>query len=571
MRRRAMTVRRADHLVRGWSRVGAFAALAGIAAPGLAQTPSTPVAPAPIAAAPQAVAPGMPDPPSSPAVRVGQFFAFPFGGASQQFGDPQDPAWRFGASAGLSVRATDNVNSGRSGSREGDVVTTASGSFSAVGNGPRLGGALFYTPSYSYFANGTADDRWRHQFAGNLVATVVPDRFFIDMRGSANYLPISGGFIDGNTLTAGQDNTAQTAAFTVSPYVQQRFGTLASAIAGYTYTYSRIDGTTQALAPGQLPFFQEGESWSHTGFGALRTGEDFGRLAAEGSVSATTFGGTGAIDGSHRYIYLLSTRYSVLRGVAVLLEGGYEDSEYKGTPGYRVDEAIWGFGLRWDPDPDTTITVRYQRRFGFDSPAVDARWQVAPRTTIFGRYAETVASNTLDQSNLLSETRVNEFGQFVDTTTGATRPETSGGLLTSQSGLFRRRRGDASISQTFLRDVVTLRVSYEERRPLSADPGTTQFEQESRSVGLSWSRAVDPLTVLTVSGSVGLVDTPSLGTDDPSYFFTAGLRRQLSPTLSASIAYEFTNRDTSLNSTNPTLGVNDDPQNAIIATIRKSF
>jgi uncharacterized protein (PEP-CTERM system associated) len=569
-----MTGRRADRPARRWRRFGVCAALAGLAAPALAQIPSPVAAPplaTPAAAAPQPVAPGMPDPPSAPSVRLGQFFAFPFGGAPQQFGDPLDPAWRFGASAGLSARATDNSNGRNRGSREGDLITTADATFTASGNSSRLAGSLAYSPAYSYFANGTGDNGLRHRFAGNLVATVVPERVFVDMRGSANYLPISGGFIDSGSLTTGTDNTAQNASFSISPYAQQRFGTLASAIVGYTYNYSRTDGTAQSVAPGQLPFFREGENYSHTGFAALRTGEDFGRLGAEASVNATTYGGDGALDGSHRYLYLLETRYSLFRGFAVLLEGGYEDAEYKGTPGYRVDEAIWGFGARWDPDPDTTITVRYQRRFGFDSPSLDARWQAAPRTVLFARYSETVSSNSLEQSDLLSQTRVNEFGEFVDISTGAARPQAGDGLSASQNGLFRRRRGEVSASQTFIRDVFTLRYSREERQPLSADPGTVQFEQNVDTVSLNWSRAIDPLTVLNVTGSIGLVETPALGTEDTSYLFRASLGRQLSPTLRGTLAYEFTNRDTSVNTANPTLRVNDRPQNAVIASIRKRF
>jgi uncharacterized protein (PEP-CTERM system associated) len=564
-----MTARPAERPAWRWRRLGVCAAFAGLAGPAFAQL--LPASPSPGSATQQPVAPGMPDPPSAPAVRVGQFFAFPFAGAPQQFGDPQDPAWRFGASAGLSVRATDNSSGNRQRSRDGDVITTADATFTAVGTGPRLAGSLSYSPAYSYFANGTGDNGFRHRFAGNLLATAVPERVFIDLRGSANHLPISGGFLDGGSLVTGTDNTAQNASFSISPYVQQRFGTLATGIVGYTYNYSRTDGTTQAVAPGQLPFFRDGENWSHTGFAALRTGEEFGRLGAEASVNATNYGGDGALDGSHRYVYVLATRYSLFRGFALLLEGGYEDTAFKGTPGYEVNEAIWGVGARWDPDPDTTITARYQRRFGFDSPSLDARWQIGPRTVVFGRYAETVSSNTLSQSDLLSQTRVNEFGQFVDLSTGAPRPQTGEGLLTTQSGLFRTRRGDASISQGFLRDTLTLRYSREERRPLSADPGTAQFEQQSDTLGASWSRALDPVTVLTVTGSVGLVETPALNSEDTSYFFGATIGRQLSPTLRASLGYEFTNRDTSVNTANPTLRVNDRPQNAVVASVRKSF
>lgn len=571
-----MTDRRAEPRPARWRPLALCAALGSVPAQVIAQ----PAAPAPAApAAPAAVAqpsvPGMPDPPGSPTVRLGQFFGFPFGGAAQQFGDPQDPSWRFGASAGLSVRATDNSSgnrgNNRSGSREGDVITTASAGLTAIGTGPRLAGSLSYSPSYSYFANDTGDARLRHRFAGNLLGTVVPDRVFLDVRGSANYLPISGGFLDGGTPSSGSDNTAQSASFSVTPYVQQRFGSLASGLVGYTYNFSRIDGTTQSLAPGQLPFFRDGENFSHTGFAALRTGEDFGRLAGEARVNATEYGGDGALDGSHRYLYILETRYALFRGFAVLLEGGYEDTEFKGNPGYQVNEAVWGFGARWDPDPDTSITVRYQRRFGFDSPSVDARWQAGPRTVVFGRYSDTVSSTSLDQSDLLNQTRVNEFGEFVDLTTGAPRPQLNDGLQTTQTGLFRLRRGEVSVSQTFLRDVVSLRYSRTERRPLSADPGTVQFEQKSDTVGLSWSRALDPVTALTLSGSVGIVETPQRNTEDTSYLFRASLSRQFSPTLNGSLAYEFTNRDTSLNVANPTLGVNDRPQNAVIASVRKSF
>jgi uncharacterized protein (PEP-CTERM system associated) len=543
--------------------------LALFAIPAAAQEPFfLPPAAAP-GTPPSLSAPGMPQAPDAPEVRLGQFFGFPYGGPTPG-GDPLAPAWRLSASAGLSVRATDNASQS-SRNREGDVITTVDAGLRAFGTSPLVSGGLFYTPSYSFSANGTTEDRFRHRFAGNLRGTIVPERVFLDLRGSANYLPITGGFLDGTTLTPGQDNTAQSASFSATPYIQQRFGSAATGLLGYTYTFSRTDGATRSLAPGEAPFFRGGRNWSDTAFAALRTGEDFGRIAAEARGSFTNYGGDGALDGSHRNLYILETRYALVRGFAVLLEGGYEDAEYRGTNPVEINEFVWGAGFRWDPDPDTTVTARYQRRFGFDAPSLDARVRLGPRTVFFARYSDRISSTALSQNDLLSEARVNEFGDLVDSGTGAPSVRQNEGLLAQQNGLFRVRRGDASVTQTFFRDSVTLRYSREERQPFSADPGTRQFEQNTDSVSLLWSRALDEATTLSLLGSVGLLSTPTVSSDTTTYRFRATLRHRLSETLFGSLAYEFTNRETSLNQGGSTLNPNDRVQNAVIGTLRKTF
>jgi uncharacterized protein (PEP-CTERM system associated) len=516
---------------------------------------------------------GVPAVPRESPVRLGSFFGLPYGFPPPPGAAPPTRNWTITPSAAVDFYGTDSFNGGSGGSNRGqsELITTVTPGIFIGADTARLQGNISYLPALRYYANNPGQNRVDQNFNGTLLATLVPGSVFLDLRGSANVTPTGGGSTPQNEQNINQNNRTQNTTFSATPYIMQRFGGRATAMAGYTYQYANQSGTAQSLTPGGLPFFTPNETTSHTGFGAVRTGEDFGPLAVEGRVTGTTFQSNSVLDGAYRYLGIIEGRYAITRSVALLLEGGYERAFYDGIPPIEIDEPVWGVGVRLEPGPGSVIFARYLRRDGFNSLAFDGRLDVGDRTVLFANYSERLGTAGQRNADLLSSTSVDALGNVVDTQTGAPVIEPAGSAqLATQNGIFRNRNASASIAHFLTRDTFTLTGLWQKRTPVSLAPGTTAFEQESTSLILSWQRQLRPDTALSASGSVGRFESASPGTNGDTYSFRITLQQNFSETLSGYVGYELTNQPTTLNTTSP-LAQSSTVQNAIVAGLRKSF
>ena len=509
---------------------------------------------------------------AEPPVRLGGFFGFPFG-APQPLPNPE-PGRMVTLRGGITgqVRATDNLFPGQE-EKRADVVTSLTPDMLLTLDTARLQGRIFYAPTLHAYASETDQNRIDHRLNASLTATLIPGSLFLDMRGHAAVTAISGGFAGVDETSLPRRDRAQSAAFTATPYYIHRFGGLATAMMGYTLQYSRQSGTARALTPGGLPYYSPQEFTSHTGFAAIRSGEDFGRLALEARVSGTSYTGDGVLDGAHRAIGSVEARYAITREVSLLAEIGYEDQAYNGVPRREISEPIWAIGARFDPSPDTTIIVRYQRRDGFNSPSASARVAIGPRTTFFGSYSDHLTTTTRRVADLLTTTSVDPLGNPIDTATGAPSISgISGSLLAQQNALLRVKLGTASISQAWDRDTVTLSYAHEERIPVAVARNSVAFQQESDSLTLAWSHSLTPQTTLIGSVQYGRFESSTLRDSGNSYLVRATAIHRFTEKLTGSLQYQVGDRFTDLaDRDSPRFGQGDRLQHAVIATLRYSF
>ncbi|MBP0445137.1 TIGR03016 family PEP-CTERM system-associated outer membrane protein [Roseomonas sp. SSH11] len=473
------------------------------------------------------------------------------------------------------VLASDNVLSGN-GERQPGLVFSVTPDFLLSLDTARVLGRIFYAPSLRLYTPDSDQSRLDHRANGSVFVTLVPQTLFLDLRGSANVQSITGGTTGDQESSLPRRDRAQSLAFSATPYGLVRFGGLATALAGYTFQYSSLSGTSRSLEPGGLPFFTPQEFTSHTGFASVRTGEDFGRLAMEARVTGTAFTGDGVLDGAHRALGEVEVRYAVLRGVSVLATGGYENQEYAGTPGFRLSGPVWGVGVRLDPSPDTVIMAQYQHRDGYNSPYINARVSLGARTTLFASYADALTTAVRRVADLLTTTDVDELGNPRDTLTGsptsATFGSSFGSSLALQNGLFRVRRAALSLNQTWERDSITLSFSREKRTPISTTRGNVAFEQESDSVILSWSHALSPVTTLIASAQYGTFESSALRNNGDFYTGRATIAHRINERVTASLQYQISNRFTDLADRDERrFGRDDQLQNAVIFTIRQRF
>lgn len=477
----------------------------------------------------------------------------------------------------LSVLATDNLNL-TARDRDSDVVTTLTPEVRLNLDYARLQGGLFYAPQILFYADNTDNNRVDHFFSGQALATLVEDRLFVDVRGAGGVQALRGGFAPRSPvpvadpqlragLTAGQAppllneaDTIQTATFQVSPYYLHRFGGIGTLRVGYSYQYTVQDrgGTLFSAAPSDLAT----DTTAHTVYAVGRTGEDFGRLALQPSLSATTYRGDGELDEAYRNTALLEARYALVRNLFLLVEGGWEDQSYRGPAPYRVVGAIGAAGLRVQ-GPDSVITAKYGYRDGFSSFFLDGAVALGVRTRAFARYEERLTTSALRAGDLLSTAELDEYGNFVDSNSGApVVPSFGNSFLPFQTGLFRLRSGSASVAQGWDRDTVTLSLFYEERVPVRGG-GAFNQPSEGVSVGLNWFRSLSDTTAVSLFAQYGVTETTGNRTDD---IFTLGatLRHDITAGLAGFLQYRLTNRD-------DFSGTGRAVQNVVVAGLRQTF
>ncbi|WP_291298691.1 TIGR03016 family PEP-CTERM system-associated outer membrane protein [Elioraea sp.] len=502
---------------------------------------------------------------------------FPFnavGGQGEVAGQPTR-GWSLTPSLSLEQSYNDNIRFSTT-NRQDDFITTVRPGILLGVDTVRLQGTLNYAPGILYYWNTSDQNRIDHNGNAQFLGIVVPDFFFIDARGSAAVQSLSGGFTPDSEASVGRENQVQTTTFSLSPYLTHRFGGLASARVGYVYSYvnqDRADPDAPLPDDTQLQSsFTPSEYSSHQGYVVVRSGEDWGRVAMQGTLSTTQFEGSGLYDGAYRDIALTETRYAFTPTVAGLVELGWERQRFNTVPKTDIDDLVWAFGVRLTPTPESVIVAKYGHRDGFNSFYLDGTLAVGVRTRIFARYAEQLTSSALTAGDLLGTTTLDPLGNPVDAQTGApVLPGFANSTLGIQSGLSRQKVATASISQTWTRDTFRLSLSQTDTTPVANAPGQTPgFASKGTNLGLSWSRDLAPTTTLISFANYGITTSGPQDTEGTTWGAGASLVQELRPGLSGALTYRFNYRDGGVTRTgNPNAG--EATQNIITAGLRQSF
>ncbi|WP_198372648.1 TIGR03016 family PEP-CTERM system-associated outer membrane protein, partial [Roseomonas rosulenta] len=499
---------------------------------------------------------------TAPPVRLGPFGA-PFAAPGEATA-PDDPgrAWNIVPSIAINVGATNNVFQTRDNARS-DVFTNITPGILIDGATERVRATINYAPVATGYATYTSQNSFAQLGSGQILAELVPDALFLDIRGSASLSTTSGGVVPDNVLQSNRNNQVQTYLFQVSPYYVHRFGSTATAQLGYTFAYSQQEGTTQFLQPGAtLPSFQNQDYISNRGYLVVRSGEDFGPLALQGRIDGTAFSGTGVYDGAHVFVTALEARYAITPTIAVLLEGGYENIEYGGTNPARISDAIWTVGVRLTPTPDSFIIARYGHRGGFDSPSLDAGIQLGGFTRLTASYVERLATSATNAQSLLDTTTLDALGNPVDAASGA--PVLYANSFSPvQSGLFRTKTGSVALTQAWPRDSVTISAFYQQQDPVSAARGTQIVETTGYYGGIAWTHELTPATALNLGVQVGRTETANQPSTDV-VFASAALSHRINERLTGVLRVLYSTRSSSL-------ATNEYSQAIVLAGLRQTF
>jgi uncharacterized protein (PEP-CTERM system associated) len=493
------------------------------------------------------------------------------------------PAWQFAPAIGATEELTDNAEtSPLTGKPRGDLITTLQPSLAVTGDTPRFQVNLAYDPQIYLYARAGTQNRIDHEGNARVLATLLPQTLFLDLRASASEQAVSGGLgpLASNTLSS--SNTEQDFSFSASPYLVHRFGSLGSGEVGYSLSRT-VENTSTTFSNPQAslatpfgafgPFSNQVQPstgnqsiTTQSAHVAFVTGEDFGRYNGTALVSASTSDGGGVQSGERRDIASLDNGYAVTRTITLLATLGWENIRYGGTAPVRIDDAIWSFGTRLEPNADSTLTVTYGHHDGLDSLTVDGALSPTPRTRLYVRYSKGLTTNAEDLQNALANSDLDSLGNPVDHGTGA--PIYGGSnFFGVQNNLERLRRLSISGAYVLDRDTFTITVENEDTVVVSQASPVQQAGSIGSNSGtfgsIAWQHDLSPRLTGTLFLQYGVRTAvgPPAATQD-AFDATASLDYALGPTVSTSVE---------VSHAQSTGGGTSDRQNIVLVSVVKTF
>jgi len=402
--------------------------------------------------------------------------------------------------------------------RRADVFTEFSPSIQVSGDTARLKVNLNYAPVVSVYAKTPNQTRF-DQF-GNAVAlaTIVPDAVFLDLRGSVTQQSRTGGYGQTSTQALNRNDQLQSIALSVTPYAEHRFSGWGTGRVGYSLARTIQDGrnnqgtlsANQAFAPSNNGLGSTGNLTTQRERASFVTGENLGRVNDIVIAEAVQYSGGESYREAHRNQLTNDVGYAVTRTITALAGFGYQDLRFSGAPGVRINEPIWSVGGRVTPNSDSTLTVTYGHRDGFNAAAVDGAFSPTARTRVFVRYSAGLTTDAEEQQNLLQSTNVGPAGLLVDSVTGAPVSSSSGAFGT-QNGLYRLRRFSITGLLILSRDAVSVSLAQEDRtsvNSIAANAGAAAVPAGASNSGtiatLSWQHELSPVLSSSASFSYGI-------------------------------------------------------------------
>ena len=519
---------------------------------------------------------------------------------------PRDtgPAWLITPSISVGVGATDNVQLVER-PRRADVFTVISPAITISGDTARLRVNATYAPQASVYASTSSQTRLDHFGSASVLATVVPELFFLDVRGAVTQqsrnggFGNSGGFGNNGTQNLNRNDQVQSISLSATPYLERRFGGWGTGRIGYsiaqTFQDSRDAGRFNTTA-GQTQFnalnqFATGNLTTQRERASFVTGENLGRFNNVSVLEAVQYDGFGPYRGAYRNLVSTDFGYALTRTITLLAGTGYQDIRFNGPSPVRISEPIWNVGVRVLPNVDSSVTVGYGRRDGANSLYLDGAYSPTARTRVFARYSTGITTDSEEQQNLLQAADVNSAGLLQDRTTGAPVSSSSGSFGT-QNGLFRVRRFSLTGTLLLNRDTFSATITNEDRTNLSAtvfDPTFSGLQSNavvlpagSTSSGtfgtVSWQHELSDRLSSNASlqyGTTEFTGTQTAGgqsSTQTTLSGTAGLSYVFTETLSGTAQYRYTRRSGGpgqavFNS----FGNGSVIENSVLVSLRKSF
>ena len=466
--------------------------------------------------------------------------------------------WPITPQVELSEEVTDNVEFTHT-NRQADLQTFLNPSIAVNGDTNLVKVDLNYSPTLLRNVVETSGNRIDQNFFGTGTFTAVPDALFLNTRASASEASRSGSFGPVQTTQLRTDDRTQVLAYDAGPewrfpLVEDATGDLRYSI-GQARFYDNTDATL-STADGQ-PLVDSGIST-----GTLQDLRLFldcgdrgklisGQFTAEGTRDRISDGGgtddTGTIQ--------VESQLRLSPTLQLLGSTGYEDLTYSAIPAANVNDPIWYGGFRWQNAQDSYVQLTYGHKQGIDSFSGQLHMPVTPLTSVFAEYGESVTTPQQQILNNLNGSALTASNVVIDPNTGLPQ-SLSVNELALQNSIYRDRDFRTGLITVNEPDLFTVEARYQSYVPIAGLPNDDSY------LGLDalWNHAMNETTTFSLLGSYYLRQQ----FDESTYLFRATISRLMTPTLVASLGYQFIYGGANTSS-------REYYQNSITAYLRKTF
>lgn len=473
------------------------------------------------------------------------------------------PGWIVTPELGIQEMYNDNLFQ-TSSNRKNDFISNITPGITVSGNTPHVELNFTYAPTIQLYAYNSSENAFLQNYNGQTHITLLPGLMFVDARAYGAQQVTQGGVAPSGLPAIANANRLQTSGFSVTPYLQHRFGSIGTAVLGYSLSYLNQSGEGQSLPFGAGQTFADASLLTQEGQASFRTGEDLGRFNNYVLLDAIGSTGHGAIVSGTRKLALDTLSYAVNRNFTVLGSIGYEAIHYDGTPVVNIDDMVWAVGFRLNPGPDRTLTVTYGHHDGVDSAYVDLAWALTAQTKAFLRYSEDLTTSAQMISNYVNSSTVDQYGNSVDPVTGAP-VLLANSFFATNNNLSLVKSFSATLVTTPGRNTISLVLLHQNQKVIATSPGLTSFGQQGTTATLNWLRELTPVLSSRVSVQYGTLQFTTVNTEKQQTFtLDSALNYRFNETLTGSLEYIFTNRTS-------TLGQLGYYQNIFLVGLHKTF
>lgn len=454
--------------------------------------------------------------------------------------------WQFSPSVGATATYTDNVNQSHSNPQDALILSVTPGFTLQSQGSRRVQAAVNYgLTGVARFSDDNSTDL-NHNLGANGKAELIEDFLFIDGRASISQQLISllGSPADATTNSA---NRATVGSYSISPYIQKRFGTFAQAMVRYTLSGALFqDDAANDITSNSL----NASLTSGTRFNDLSWGLNYSLR------DATVEGGQ---DAQFEH-YGANLGYRLTRHIRAFGTLGYDQNDYASASGASVSGRSWTAGLGWSPNRRTNVDASFGRTYFGRTYSFNLSHRTRYSVLTAG-YSE----GTSDISNLLlREVTVyrylcpgvnpGDLPQYVDSPLPIL-PAPGCLLLGSLHGQVSSIANGIFISKTLSggaawakgKSSLGLNV-FDIRRQFQQIGGLP--EDETRGISATYGYRLQPHT--TLNASLGYTNTKvpgvvELGTatarDDDLYTAALGISHQFDPKLSGTLTLRHQQRE----------------------------
>jgi uncharacterized protein (PEP-CTERM system associated) len=453
------------------------------------------------------------------------------------------PAWTFTPSIGLEQGWTNNAT--QIGTGKPSAITTIRPGLLINGESQRLKGTVNLQPDGTIYEGQNSQSQIGLNGSADLLVTVVPEAFFVDIRGMASQYPAGGGYAPSSVGTLSRSNSIQTFSGAVAPYLQHRFGELGIGEIGGSVGHTvqlGYGGYNVSAVPGQSA---NEDLTTYNEHAVFKTGSAFGRSSGQFSATGAQFDGTGALSGAYAYNVGIQYGYGVTRQLMPLGEIGWEDIYYSGVSPFRANNMTWAAGAKWTPSPESEFFLTYGRHFGRYGFTGNASMALSARSRLYGSYSQQVTSNTQTLQSTLALAQIDPFGNPVNPVTGA--PVLVGQNLYGSVGggaVYYATMASVGYALLLERDVINLSVNQSKQQGLTGETLAAANAQTNAVFGaINWTHNFTADTALSAYFQYGANNNNTFASNQHTrpIVGSATLHHALSDKLNVYIRYTYSN------------------------------